>query len=112
MTKVVCKTRLLPAYHAYNNMHKERLGPIIYDEWRISVLSKRHTDEEKAKAIPPIPIDFRNTRLRVLLEAEPQAVKTEVEAWRQARRTAEDSQEKGQVEISNEKLNTASAYHK
>lgn len=111
MTKITSKPRLLPGYQAYNNIHKERVGPIILKQWTDSVLLKRPISE-KEMAIPPVPIDFRNAALRALLEAEPPAIKAEVEIWRQAQRTADDPQEKEQHDNDGDMPNMASVYHR
>lgn len=76
------KPRVLAAYHAYNAMNKDRIGPIIDQEWVKSVLLERHTDEQKALAVPPVPIQFRNATLKSMLQAEPASVHAEVEVWR------------------------------
>lgn len=92
-------------------MHKGRVGPIIDQEWANSILSERHTDEQKALPMPPVPIAFRNATLKRLLQDEPPSVQAEVEAWRQAKRSAEVKAE-GEVDEEAVRLETAEQYHR
>ncbi|KAF7967411.1 hypothetical protein HWV62_34381 [Athelia sp. TMB] len=105
------KSRLLSITHAYNALHKERLGPIIIQEWTESVISGRTTDEEKSKPVPPVPINFRNAMLKRMFAEESADVKTEVEAWRQARHANDAKKEEGDDEESR-RLATANRYHR
>lgn len=62
-------------------MNKDSVALIINQEWAKSVLLERHTDEQKAMPVPPVPIHFRNATLKSLLQAEPPTVHTDVEEW-------------------------------
>lgn len=104
------KSRILSAYHAYGAMNKDRVASVIDLEWTESILLDRHTDEEKAMAIPPVPISFRNATLKRLLQAEPSSVQAEVEAWRHAKRAAQMKTE-GEVDEESARLEKAKQYH-
>ncbi|KZP18444.1 hypothetical protein FIBSPDRAFT_893443 [Athelia psychrophila] len=82
------KPRVLSTYHAYGTMNKEHISPVITQEWVDSILLERYTDEEKAMPVPQVPIAFRNTTLKHLLQAEPPSVQAEVDAWWWAKQTA------------------------
>lgn len=105
------KTRLLSVCHAYSAMFKTRLGPIIDQNWANSVISERLTEEEKAKPIPAVPINFRNTALKRMLADEPQEIHDEVETWRQAQRN-KDVKEQGDDNEETCRLAVANQYHK
>lgn len=104
------KPRKLSAYHAYSAMNKDRIGPIIDQEWVNSVLLQRHTDKEKAMAMPPVPIAFRNATLKRLLKAEPPSVQADVETWRQTRQTPEVKIDE-EVDEETARLAKADQYH-
>lgn len=52
-------------------------------------MSKRHTDDERVKPVPPVPINFRNSVLKRLLAAEPVDVQDAVDVWRRENRPGE-----------------------
>lgn len=103
---------MLATYQAYNKMFKTRLTPIIEEEWVASVLSKRHTEEERALRVPQVPIDFRNNVLKRLLKAEPPEVHKQVEVWRQAQRAPVEDVELEETEEETLRFNKADEYHK
>lgn len=105
------KPRLLSTYHAYSAMFKPRLGPIINREWTTSVISRRVTEEDNSKPIPPVPINFRNAALKRMLAEESPETQAEVEAWRQSQHIVEV---KGQGDDDEEicRLAAANQYHK
>ena len=101
---------MLADYQAYSSMFKSRLEPIIQQEWQAQILAERLTDDDKAKRIPPVPLNFRNKTLRRLLAEEPQEIREEVDTWRRAQRKNEVK-----VEIEDEeaqRLAAAAQYHK
>ncbi|KAF7976044.1 hypothetical protein HWV62_7950 [Athelia sp. TMB] len=105
------KTRMLAAYQAYHSMFKDRLEPIIKQEWIDSVMSERLTEEAKAKPIPPIPINFRNAASKRMLQEEPADVQNEVDEWRRAQRNNSSKvEDEGDEEA--QRLRIANRYHK
>lgn len=104
------KPRIVSTYHAYSTMNKDCVGLIIDQEWTKSVLLERQTDEQKAKPVPPVPIQFRNATLKSLLQAEPSSVHADVESWQRSRlavklKVGED------IDEETARLNKADQYH-
>lgn len=102
--------RMLAAYQAYSQMFKDRLEPIIQQEWIAHTLGKR-TEEEKAKPIPRAPMTFRNEVAKRLLAKEPQEVQAQVEKWRQDERDRDKKVEDEDDEEA-QRLSTNKRYHK
>lgn len=82
-------SRMLAPYQAYGRMNKKNIGLIIDKEWSDDIMSKRHTDDERVKPVPPVPINFRNSVLKRLLAAEPVDVQDAVDVWRRENRPGE-----------------------
>lgn len=65
------------------SLFKDKLRPLIEREWKDFVMLSRTTEEEKASAIPPVGIAFRNQFAKRNLAEEPPEVQQEVEEFRQ-----------------------------
>lgn len=80
------KQCMLAPYQAYSRMFNERLGPIISTEWEVDVALKRSAEEDETLTkIPPVPINFRNSVLKRLLQAEPPEIHEAIEEWRKGK---------------------------
>lgn len=103
---------MLAPYQAYGRMNKKDVGVIIDKEWSDKVISQRHTEDERVKPVPQVPIDFRNSVLKCLLAAEPADVQDAVDVWRRANRPGEkeDSKKEGSVE-GDDKFDQAESYY-
>ncbi|KAF7982531.1 hypothetical protein HWV62_28154 [Athelia sp. TMB] len=99
--------RMLALYQVYGQMNKERLVPIISKEWADKVMSGEHTDNEKAKLLAKVPIDFWNSALRRTFNAEPADVQKAVDVWRRENRATE----KGHGSKYENSVDQAEAYH-
>lgn len=96
-------------------MFKDRLAPIVEQEWAKSVNEKRLTDEEKSEPIPKIPINFWNASIKSMLAEESDEVRAEVEAWRDSKQQdkLDDLKSKADgVESESEETSMAEKYHR
>ena len=101
----------MSAYHAYGRMFKDRVEPIIQQEWIDKVSAEQVTEEEKAKPIPKAPLPFRNEVVKRLLVMEPQEIQDQVDKWHQdehAKATNVEDEDNEEAQ----RVNTAKWYHK
>lgn len=78
--------QMLKAYFAYHELDRERLDPILRDLWEEEKRVKKYTNNDHRLA-------FTNETLKVMLKAESQEKKDEVDRFRKAdleRRKEED----------------------